>query len=61
MTVFITQDKMGGMSMENVDTKRDFTDHATFREKGATPACVDKLGGFLSLTLCNKANFDPLQ
>ena len=30
-------------------------------EKGATLACVDKLGGFLSLTLCDKANFDPLQ
>ena len=40
---------------------RDFPDHATFREKGANLACADKLGVFLSLTLCNKANFDPLQ
>ena len=39
----------------------DFQDHATFREKGAKLACADKPGGFLSLTLCNKANFDPLQ
>ena len=42
-------------------TIRDFPDHATFREKGAKLACADKLGVFLSLTLCNKANFDPLQ
>ena len=40
---------------------RDFPDHATFREKGAKLAFADKLGVFLSLTLCNKANFDPLQ
>ena len=40
---------------------RAFPDHATFRENGATLACEDKLTGFLSLTLCNKANFDPLQ
>ena len=40
---------------------RDFPDHATFREKGAKLACADKLGVFLSLTLCNKANFDTLQ
>ena len=32
---------------------RDFLDHATFREKGAKLACADKLGVFLSLTLCN--------
>ena len=38
---------------------RDFPDHVTFREKGTKLACVDKLGVFLSLTLCNKANFDP--
>ena len=38
---------------------RDFPDHATFREKGAKLACVDKLGVFLSLTLSNKANFNP--
>ena len=41
---------------------RDFPDHApTFRKKRAKLACTDKLGVFLSLTLCNKANFDPLQ
>ena len=40
---------------------RVFPDHATFREKGAKLACADKLGVFLSLTRCNKANFDPLQ
>ena len=40
---------------------RDFPDHATFREKGAKLACADKLGVFHYLTLCNKANFDPLQ
>ena len=40
---------------------RDFLDHVTFREKGAKMACADKLGVFLSLTLCNKAKFDPLQ
>ena len=42
-------------------TIRDFPDHATFREKGAKLACADKLGVFLSLTLCNKAKFDPRQ
>ena len=40
---------------------REFTDHATFREKGAKLACTDKLGAFLSLPLCNKANIEPLQ
>ena len=40
---------------------RDFPDHATFRENGAKLACAEKLGVFLSLTLCNKANFNPLQ
>ena len=39
---------------------RDFPDHATFREKGAKLACADKLGVFLSLTLCEKANFEYL-
>ena len=39
---------------------RDFPDHATFREKGAKLACADKLGVFLSLTLCKKANFEYL-
>ena len=29
--------------------------------RGAKLACVDKLGVFLSLALCNKATFDPLQ
>ena len=42
-------------------TIRDFPDCATFREKGAKLGCADKLGVFLSLTLCNKANFDPFQ
>ena len=37
---------------------KDCPDHATFRENGAKLACVDKLGVFLSLTLCNKANFE---
>ena len=40
---------------------RDFPDHATSREYSVTLACADKQGVFLSLTLCNKANFDPLQ
>ena len=40
---------------------RGIPDHVTFREKVAKLACADKLGVFLSLTLCNKANFDPLQ
>ena len=39
---------------------RDLPDHATFREKGAKLACADKHEVFLSLTLCNKAKFDPL-
>ena len=37
---------------------RDFPDHATFREKGAKLSYVDKLGVFLSLTVCKKANFE---
>ena len=40
---------------------RGFPDHTTFREKGEKLACADMLGVFLSLTQCNKANFDPLQ
>ena len=40
---------------------RDFPDNAAFRQKDAKLACADKLGVFLSLTLCNKANFDLLQ
>ena len=39
---------------------RDFPDHATFRENGAKLSCADKLGVFLSLTLCKKANFEYL-
>ena len=34
---------------------RDFPDHATSHEKSVTTGLVDKLGGFLSLTLCNNA------
>ena len=44
-----------------VSPLRDFPDHATFREKGTKLACADKLGVFLSLTICKKANFDPLK
>ena len=32
----------------------------TFRRKGAISAWLDKLGLFLSLALCNKANFGYL-
>ena len=39
---------------------RDFPYYATFREKGAKLACADKLGVFLSLTLCKKASFEYL-
>ena len=39
---------------------RDFPYYATFREKGAKLACADKLGVFLSLTLCKKASFECL-
>ena len=46
--------------MSHVTLIRGFPDHATYREKGAKLACADKLGVFLSLTLCNKAKFDPL-
>ena len=38
----------------------DVPDHTTFREKGAKLACANKPGVFLSLTLCNKANFEYL-
>ena len=54
-----TEGRGGGHSGSTII--RDFPDHATFREKGAKLACADKLGVFLSLTLCNMANFDPLQ
>ena len=40
---------------------RDFPDHATFREKSVTIGLSDKLMDFLSLILCNKANFVPQQ
>ena len=39
---------------------REIPDHATFREKEHILGCLDKLGGFLSLALCNLANFDQL-
>ena len=32
---------------------REIPDHATFREKENTLGRLDKLGGFLSLALCN--------
>ena len=39
---------------------REIPDHATFREKEHTLGWLDKLGGFLSLALCNLGNFDQL-
>ena len=39
---------------------REIPDHATFREKEHKLGWLDKLGGFLSLALCNLANFDHL-
>ena len=39
---------------------REIPDHATFREKEYTLGWLDKLGWFLSLALCNLANFDHL-
>ena len=39
---------------------REIPDHATFRVKGANLAWLDKLGGCLSLALCNLAKFDHL-
>ena len=39
---------------------REIPDHATFREKEHTLGWLDKLGCFLSLALCNLANFDQL-
>ena len=47
----------GSLSMGII---REFPDHATFREKENTLGWLDKLGVFLSLTLCNLANFDQL-
>ena len=57
----LTMLKEGGTEGFGVVLTRDFPDHATFREKGAKLAYADKLGVFLSLTLCNEANFDPLE
>ena len=39
---------------------RDFPDHATFMERSVTTGLVGQAWGILSLTLCNKANFDPI-
>ena len=39
---------------------REIPDHATFRGKGVNSGLVDKLGGCLSLALCNLANFGQL-
>ena len=39
---------------------RNIPDHATFRVKVHTLGLLDKLWGFLSLALCNQANFDEL-
>ena len=39
---------------------KDFPDHANFREKSVTTGLVGQAWGFLSLTLCYKANFDPI-
>ena len=44
----------------SVGTIREIPDHATFREKEVTLGWLDKLGVFLSLALCNLANFDKL-
>ena len=41
-------------------TIREIPDHATFSVKGANLAWLDKLGGCLSLALCNLAKFDHL-
>ena len=46
--------------MSEVFPMREIPDHATFREKENTQGWLDKLGGFLYLTLCNLANFDQL-
>ena len=39
---------------------REILDHATFREKEHTLVWLDKLVFFLSLVLCNLANFEHL-
>ena len=46
--------------MFKVGQIREIPDHATFRVKGANLAWLDKLGGCLSLGLCNLAKFDQL-
>ena len=62
-----TLSEIGDRDLQQVEVlyiyviNKGFPNHATFREKGAKLACADKLGVFLSLTLCNEANFDPLQ
>ena len=48
------------MNFPSRNTIREIPDHATFREKEHTLGWLDKLGGFLSLALCNLANFDQL-
>ena len=48
------------IQFEWVPCIREIPDHATFREKEDTLGWLDKLGGFLSLALCNLANFDQL-
>ena len=48
-----------GVAVSIVRFNKGFSRPRHLREKGAKLA--DKLGVFLSLTLCNKANFDPLQ
>ena len=40
---------------------REIPDHATFREKVHVLSWLDKLGGILSLALCNWADFDQMQ
>ena len=46
--------------IKRVNTIREIPDHATFRENEHTHGWLDKLGGFLSLALCNLTNFDQL-
>ena len=65
-TLSVTQSRGGGISSPIYSPPpllviRDFSEHATSREKSAKLDCADKLGVFLSLTPCNMANFDPLQ
>ena len=48
------------VTIETVGVIREIPDHTTFRVKGANLAWLDKLGGCLSLALCNLAKFDHL-